>query len=508
MNKFLKIVGAVAIINIVARVFGFFREMVIGFQYGSGYISDSIFTAYMFPNFLYLVVGGAFTTAVISIYNRKSTDQALFVKQSFTIVLFTVTIMTILTIIFAQPLLEVLNKNTDTGIDEDLSLARNLFYWMMPSSILLVLSSWYSGLLNVNSKFHLSSFAILIYNVCFVVISVVLSYIMGPIGYGISAAVSAVIMIYFLIVGYRKLKSFSIGLSFGRNESTKQLWRMVLPIMLGGATIQLYALIQRLFASMLSEGSISAVNYASKLTQFPQAILITAVTTVIYPILSQKEASSDFDSIKSLYSKGMYYLLLLLAPVTVYAFFYSKNLVQIIFEYGNFDAASTALTTPIMEILVLSMYFLAGTTYITRFYYAKGDSIAPVVFSLINVFGINIAIIMLFVDSIGAQAIAWGTLISSVVNFLMLVGYAHYKYDLKMSVFTRNTEIKRVIPALLIITAVVYVSSKFLVFDYKWATFIVGLVIFCCSVIGTYLLLNIRAFKELYSKLFNKVIKN
>ena len=203
--------------------------------------------------------------------------------------------------------------------------------------------------------------------------------------------------------------------------------------MLGGATIQLYALIQRLFASMLSEGSISAVNYASKLTQFPQAILITAVTTVIYPILSKKESSNDYASIKNLYAKGLHSLSLLLVPVTIFSYFYAENLVQIIFEYGNFNEQSTALTTPIMEIFVLSMYFLAATTYITRFYYAKGDSMAPVVFSLVNVFIINIAVIVLFVDTYGAAAIAWGTLISSITNYVMLVVYAHYKYDLKLN---------------------------------------------------------------------------
>lgn len=507
MNKFLKIVGAVAVINIVARTFGFIREMVIGFQYGSGYISDSIFTAYMFPNFLYLVVGGAFTTAVISIYNRQTTDQRLFVKQSFTIVLLTVSIMTALTLMFTQPLLEILNSNTDTMKDDDLSLARHLFYWMMPSSILLVLSSWYSGLLNVNSKYHLSSFAILIYNFFFVVVSLGLSFVIGPIAYGISALVSAVIMIYFLIVGYRKLNSYPIGFSFTRSESTKQLWLMVIPTMLGGATIQLYALIQRLFASMLSEGSISAVNYASKLTQFPQAILITAVTTVIYPILSKKEASNDHVSIKNLYAKGLYSLALLLVPVTVFSYFYAENLVQIIFEYGNFNEQSTALTTPIMEIFVLSMYFLAATTYITRFYYAKGDSMAPVIFSLVNVFVINIAVIVLFVDTYGALAIAWGTLISSITNYVMLVVYAHYKYDLKLNLFMEQSDTKRVAVAFVAITVAVFLSSEFLTFDYKWITFVVGVTIFSIVVMGMYLAMDIKEFKELFQRFTKKFSK-
>ncbi|MEE1132267.1 MAG: lipid II flippase MurJ [Caryophanon sp.] len=109
MNKFIKIVGAVAVINIVARLFGFFREMVIGYQYGSSHVADSIFTAYLLPNFLYLVVGGAFTTAVISIYNRKTTDQAQFVKQSFTIVVVSLTVMTVAIMAFTEPLMHLFN---------------------------------------------------------------------------------------------------------------------------------------------------------------------------------------------------------------------------------------------------------------------------------------------------------------------------------------------------------------------------------------------------------------
>ncbi|MFJ5767838.1 MULTISPECIES: murein biosynthesis integral membrane protein MurJ [unclassified Lysinibacillus] len=509
MNKFIKVVGAVAIINIVARVFGFLREMIIGYQYGSTHIADSIFTAYTIPNFLYLVVGGAFTTAVISIYNRETTDRALFVKQSFTIVLLTVSIMTIVLLALTNPIMDIFNqdKNTKDYTQNDLDLLKNLYFWMMPSSILLVLSSWYSGLLNVNEKFHLSSFAILIYNAIFLVIAVGLSLWIGPIGYGISALASAAIMVYFLIVGYRKLDSHKVGFSFEQNVSSKQLWIMVLPIMLGGATIQLYALLQRVFAGMLSEGAVAAVNYSSKLMQFPQAILITAVTTVIYPILSQKEANNDLASIKSLYSKGLHYLLLLLIPVTIYSYFYSENLIQVIFQYGKFDADSTAITAPVLAIFVLSMYFLAANTYITRFYYAKGDSMAPVIFSLINVFGVNIAVIMLMVDNYGAEAIAWGTLISSITNYIMLVIYAIPKYDLKMGIFSKELHFFRAMPPMIIITIVMYFSSHYLVFEYKWLTFIVGLAIFIAVFVGSYLVFGINEVKEYIDKLKKKLLK-
>lgn len=508
MNNFLKVIGAVAIINIVARFFGFLREMIIGFQYGTGHISDSIFTAYMIPNFLYLVVGGAFTTVFISIYNRETTDKGLFVKQSFTIVLVSVTIMTLIGMAFANPILE--SFNTDKLVSEkDLALTRNLYLWMMPSSIFLVLASWYSGLLNVNQRFHLSSFAILFYNAIFLVIAVVLSETtIGPIGYGISALASAVLMVYFLVVGYRKLDSHKVSFSFKRNVSTKELWIMVVPIMLGGATIQLYALLQRYVAGLLSlEGAVSSVNYASKLMQFPQAILITAVTTVIFPILSKKEADNDHASIKSLYSKGLHYLLLLLVPVTIYSYFYAENLIQVVFQYNNFDAKATAETAPVLAVFVLSMYFLSANAYITRFYFAKGDSMAPVVFSLLNVFAVNIAVIFLLVDSTGVVSIAWGTLISSIVNFIMLIVYASFKYDLKMGIFSKELQFFRSVPPMIIITIAMFLSSKYLVFDYRWLTFIVGLVIFSAVFVGSYLLFGVKEVKEFSDKLKRKFLK-
>ncbi|CAM5564876.1 Murein biosynthesis protein MurJ OS=Lysinibacillus sphaericus OX=1421 GN=LS41612_19695 PE=4 SV=1 [Lysinibacillus sphaericus] len=89
--------------------------------------------------------------------------------------------MTIILLAFTNPIMDMFNqgKNKDDYSQSDLDLLKNLYFWMMPSSILLVLSSWYSGLLNVNEKFHLSSFAILIYNAIFLVIAVGFCYCRG-----------------------------------------------------------------------------------------------------------------------------------------------------------------------------------------------------------------------------------------------------------------------------------------------------------------------------------------
>lgn len=194
-------------------------------------------------------------------------------------------------------------------------------------------------------------------------------------------------------------------------------------------------------------------------------------------------------------------------PVSIFAYFYAENIIQVIFEYGNFTKEGTKLTTPVMQIFVLSMFFLAANTYITRFYYAKGDSIAPVIFSIVNVFIVNIAVMYLLADSTGVNSIAWGTLISSVVNTVLLIIYAHFRYGLKIGNGKLKDSFKLSIP-LILIGCITYLSSKYLVFDYKWVTFITGLVIFSVSTIGLFMLFRIKEVEDYINGIKKKYFSN
>lgn len=502
MNKFLKIVGAVAVINMLARFFGFLREIIIGVQYGTTFTADSIINAYTIPNFLYLVIGGAFTTAFISIFHKMSVEnQKNYIRRTFTTIVTSITIITIFFIVFSEP---ILHRFFQEVSGEEFILLKSLYMWMMPSTIMLVLSTWLSGVLNVQGKFNLSSFSVLVYNLSFLVISVGLSLILGPVGYGIGALLGAVFMVGFLVFGVRKVEQMSFKPMFESAQDQKELWKVALPIMLGGATAQMYILIQRFFTSGLQEGAVSAMNYATKVSQFPQGILMTAVTTVIFPMLSKKEAEGDRQAVKDLYIRGLRMLYLLVMPISIYVFFQSEAIVRIVFEYGNFDTASTAMTAPLLQIYSLTMFFLAANTYITRFYYAKGNSMIPVIFSLVTVFGVNIAVIYAFIDEIGADAIAWGVLVSSIINFVLLVAYLQIKYKLLFI----NKNISQFIKFAILtvcITVVTYFVSSWIVIDLKWMHVIVTSFILLVAYIALLFLLKFNELNSFMLKIKKKV---
>lgn len=503
MKGILKIIGAVAVINIIARLVGFAREQYIATAFGTTLYADSIVNAYTIPNFLYLVIGGAFTTAFISVYHKTTSSITEYIRRTFTTILITITLVVILFMVLADPILMQFFHVKD---EAEYEILRSLYFWMMPSTIMLVLSTWMSGILNVQGRYHLSAFSVLIYNGAFLIVSVVLSILMGPIGMGIGALVGAICMFLFLIYGVRNVKEMSFKPSIKGAEDQKMLWKVALPILLGGATAQLYILIQSFFSAMLEEGVRSAMNYATKMSQFPQAILMTAVTTVIFPLLSRKEGEGDTESVKALYVRGMRLLYILVLPVAVFFYFQAEGIVRIIFEYNKFDAESTAITAPLLQVFSTTMFFLAANTYITRFYYAKGNSVLPMIFSILTVFGVNIAVVLATIDALGANAVALGTLVSAIVNFLLLIIVLHSKYQLKL--INKNVgQFVKLAAIGLVFIAVNWAIAEWIVIDQKWMHIVLTFVIASISYFIILFVFKIQELQQIAEKVKAKLFK-
>lgn len=181
------IIGSVTIISILAKVLSLLRDGIIAGQYGTSYITDAITIAYTIPNFLYLGIGGALTTAFISVYHSTNSEKLLFIQKSFSIVFMSALLITGISLIFVNPIINFFYRNSVSAEGAAFILTRNLYLWMMPSTIILIVSSWLNGLLNIYEKFNYPSISILIYNFSFLIIGLILTPLLGPESYGVGA---------------------------------------------------------------------------------------------------------------------------------------------------------------------------------------------------------------------------------------------------------------------------------------------------------------------------------
>ncbi|WP_121616385.1 murein biosynthesis integral membrane protein MurJ [Virgibacillus halodenitrificans] len=453
-SRFLKLLGAVTIINILAKLMGFAREVIIGYQYGTSYQADSIITAITIPNFLYLVIGGAVTTAFISVYSKlKGKEKNDFAQTIFTLLSSTAVIITLFFMLFPHFWIQLFFSGMS---EEAMDLTSKLFVWTAPATLFLLIGITLSGLHNVHENYRLSTFSTFLFNGIYLVIGVGLTPWLMEYSYALGATIGAFSMFGLLLFYIWKLRLMPIQFKIIKMPEVGRFSRLAIPLVLGGATIQFYLIIQRIFAADLNNGVIASLNYASKMTQFPQAVLMASVTTIIYPMLAKAAGEGDISRIEEAYIKGFRMLTLILLPASIYIFIYAKDIITFIFEYGSFNEDSTNATYPLLQIFSLSIFSLALNTYVTRFFYALEKTILPILLNVISIFGINIFVIVLYLDDLGAKAIALGTVVSTIVNMLLLIAFAQIR--LKLVICSLRYILKLVVFTLITIVAIWLVS--------------------------------------------------
>src|SRR5690606_22843813 len=132
--NFLKRFGIVALINIIAQAMGFLREVALAVHFGATAVVDAYLAALTVPNFLYLVLGGAVTTAVIPflVAQPEGTARWRQVDALTTRLL----VGTGLAIALAAVVPRWVVGLVAPGLPpEAAELAGTLFLWMMPASL-------------------------------------------------------------------------------------------------------------------------------------------------------------------------------------------------------------------------------------------------------------------------------------------------------------------------------------------------------------------------------------
>src|SRR5690606_2674750 len=102
-----------------------------------------------------------------------------------------------------------------------------------------------------------------------------------------------------------------------KDPGFRQVGKLLVPILLATGAGQLGIIVNRMLASGLAEGSISALNFGTRLTQLPLGIFIMAVTTVLYPTFSQMAAHRDMHGLRRAMIAGVRSSIFLTIPMAV-----------------------------------------------------------------------------------------------------------------------------------------------------------------------------------------------
>ncbi|EPZ55374.1 matE family protein [[Clostridium] sordellii ATCC 9714] len=198
------------------------------------------------------------------------------------------------------------------------------------------------------------------------------------------------------------------------------IW-LIGPVLIGVAVTQVNAIVDRTIASTLVAGSISALNYATKLNQFVMGMFIVSISSVIYPMLSKLSTENNKKKFKQSIVTSINVVILIIIPISVGAIILAHPIVKLLFQRGEFDARATEMTAIALIFYSVGMLGFGLRDILGKIFYSLQDTKTPMINGIIAMI-LNIVLNLAFVKFTNMQlgGLAFATSISSLVTIALL----------------------------------------------------------------------------------------
>ncbi|MDR1439827.1 MAG: oligosaccharide flippase family protein [Clostridiales bacterium] len=173
---------------------------------------------------------------------------------------------------------------------------------------------------------------------------------------------------------------------------------------------------------MLSGDSASALRYANTLIVTVTGIFAISLATVSFPAFSRLISEKNSEKVRLLLSYNLKLAAVMLVPLIVAAVGYGHDIIRLLYERGNFDAASTASTGTAFSVYAFSFVGYFFQEIFNGFFYAKRNYRVPALLTL-GALAVNIALI-LPLRGFGIAGAAASTTLSSVAYAAAMAFFA------------------------------------------------------------------------------------
>ncbi len=97
----------------------------------------------------------------------------------------------------------------------------------------------------------------------------------------------------------------------------------------------------------------------------------------------------------------------------------APQIISVLFQRGQFDAAATQATAPVLALYLVGAFAIASTTLVSRCFYALQNTWLPMILSTLAALG-SIPLYITLSQSMGARGIALASSIFAISQFLVL----------------------------------------------------------------------------------------
>lgn len=220
---------------------------------------------------------------------------------------------------------------------------------MLPAIGLMGLATLAGTTLQVYRRFARPALATAVYNLTFVSVlaAAPLAQPLNRAAWGVmlGAAAALVLQVPLLWRHRPPRQTMKVSQNLTGHRSVSQVARLAAPMAAGYAVHHAILFVDRAMATSLGAGSAAALNFAYHLALIIGQLSGLAVSTTLFPRLAEQVSDDDLFGARVGLSGALRFVWTVGLPATVGLILFRTPLVQVLFEHGAFDRASTAMVS-------------------------------------------------------------------------------------------------------------------------------------------------------------------
>lgn len=428
--------------TLLSRIVGFLRECLMVFCLGAGIYTDALLVALRLANtFRRIFAEGAFNSSFLPrfsrVLNKEGQENAnIVLSDVFLALVIIISIFCAIVLFFFPSVLRIILSGFDE-LSEKFQLTVVLGRICFPYLLFISVASLFAGVLNTINKFALPAALYSLLSL-FTMSALIIGYCLDLSHFTTVHVISVFVLLSGItqsIILFNSVKNNGFNIKLRLNfwsDKVKDILKNMIPGIIGAGVWQLNLLVDTTISSFLPVGTITCINLADRLNQFPLGTLGIALSTALLPVLSKNIASKDYATASKELERGLVFAFFLTFFATTLFMALSEPTVAVAFQRGLFGAEQVKMTADAVVGFAVGLPAYVLTKVFSSVYFAFGDTKTPVIFGAISVV-LNAIFLIIIVPFLKYFGLALCTSLSAISNALMFIYFCDERIKLSLN---------------------------------------------------------------------------
>ncbi len=424
----------VASMTMLSRMLGIIRVGLLARFLGVGIVSDAFLTAFMIPNSLRKMfaegaLSATFVPALVRLIRGDKKDEAnKLISVSFLFFEGLLVLLCLAIFAFAPTVVHFFAP----GFGQEQMIYAVPFLRILVAFIIFLSSSaLLTGALQAVNHFWVPSFGPVLLNLVFIGALITCLWYSLPVEF----LCYAILLSGLLLFALHLFVYLHLGFSFSPIDraSWHQLGKLLinfLPIFFSMSIVEVNLIIDTNFASYLSAGSTTLIQYANRFMGIPLGVFGVAFSTILLPHFSRITAYAP-KRLGFYFLESMKFIFWVTIPVTIFMSLFAKQIFVTLFLSDKFPMDKVLEGQWVLIAFLVGLFFFSLNKVLMNIFYSLRDTKIPTITAVVATI-FNCGMNYVLVKTLAAAGLALATSLSGIVQTMLLIFFLRKNYNFSL----------------------------------------------------------------------------